>query len=62
MLKVTPVVVVLLFACPAFAQNPPANRLAAAGCGANDVRFEVKTDKKQQPTAQPEAGTRRWST
>jgi hypothetical protein len=46
----------LLFASPILAQGPTSNPLAAAGCGANDVQFDVKTDKKQHPTAQPEAG------
>jgi hypothetical protein len=48
--------VVLLFAAPALAQDSAANALAAAGCGANEVHFDVKTDKKQHPTAQPDAG------
>jgi hypothetical protein len=48
------VLFVFLFASPVLAQDSAA--LAAAGCGPNDVRFEVKTDKKQHPTAQPEAG------
>jgi hypothetical protein len=48
--------VALLFASPAFAQDTAAIALAAAGCGTNDVRFDVKTDKKQHPTAQPDAG------
>jgi hypothetical protein len=43
--------VVLLFASPALAKDSAANALAAAGCGANEVRFDVKTDKRQQPTA-----------
>ena len=51
---------VALFASPVFsqnsAQNSGADALTAAGCGANDVHFNVKTDKKQHPTAQPEAG------
>ncbi|HLZ13133.1 MAG TPA: hypothetical protein VKP58_11150 [Candidatus Acidoferrum sp.] len=46
----------LLFASPAFAQNSAVSPLAAAGCGANEIRFDVKTDKKQHPTAQPDAG------
>ncbi|MGA8307057.1 MAG: hypothetical protein WB723_15385 [Candidatus Acidiferrales bacterium] len=46
----------VLFASPALAQNAPTDPLMAAGCGANDVRFDVKTDKKQHPTGQPEAG------
>jgi hypothetical protein len=40
-----------------FAQDDSAAKaFEAAGCGSNDVKFEVKTDKKQHPTAQPEAG------
>jgi hypothetical protein len=41
---------------PAFAQDSAANALASAGCGANEVRFDVKTNKKQHPTAQPDSG------
>jgi len=48
--------VVLLFASATLAQDSVANALAAAGCGANEVHFDVKTDKKQHPTAQPNAG------
>ena len=47
----------LLFASPVFAQDDSAAKaVEAAGCGPADVKFEVKTDKKQHPTAQPEAG------
>ena len=38
--------VVLLLASPALAQDSAANALAGAGCGANEVRFDVKTDKQ----------------
>jgi hypothetical protein len=48
--------VLLLFASPVLAQDSTPNPLAAAGCGANEVHFEVKTNKKQHPTAQPDAG------
>ncbi len=48
--------IALLFAAPALAQDSSADLLAAAGCGANKIHFDVKTDKKQHPTAQPEAG------
>jgi len=48
--------IALLFASPAFAQDSTVNPLAAAGCGANEIHFDVKTDKKQHPTAQPDAG------
>lgn len=50
----TTALVALLFASPALAQDSAANALAAAGCGANEVHFSVKTDKKQHPTAQPD--------
>jgi hypothetical protein len=45
-----------LLAANVFAQNDAAKARMAAGCGSNDVMFEVKTDKKQHPTGQPEAG------
>jgi uncharacterized protein DUF2846 len=47
---------ILLFASPLFAQDQAAAARAAAGCGPNEVKFSVKTDKEQHPTAQPEAG------
>jgi hypothetical protein len=54
MLRTT--LVVLLFASPALAQDSAANPLAAAGCGANEIHFDVTTNKKQHPTSQPVAG------
>ena len=48
--------IALLFASPAFAQDSTINPLAAAGCGANEIHFDVKTNKRQHPTAQPDAG------
>ena len=48
--------IALPVASPAFAQDSTVNPLAAAGCGANEIHFDVKTDKKQHPTAQPDAG------
>jgi hypothetical protein len=47
---------VLLFASSLFAQDQAAAARAAAGCGPNEVKFTVKTDKAQHPTAQPGAG------
>ncbi|MGA8367698.1 MAG: hypothetical protein ACLQMT_13120 [Candidatus Acidiferrales bacterium] len=44
----------LLFATPMLAQNQAA--LAAAGCGSDKIQFDVKTDKKQHPAAQPDPG------
>lgn len=47
---------VLLFALPLFAQDQATAARAAAGCGPTEVKFTVKTDKKQHPMAQPDAG------
>lgn len=47
---------VLLFASSLFAQDQAAAARAAAGCGPTEVKFTVKTDKGQHPTAQPGAG------
>jgi hypothetical protein len=46
---------ILIFASPIFAQDQAA-AAHAAGCGPNEIKFTVKTDKKQHPTAQPSAG------
>src|SRR5258708_20660207 len=48
--------VVLLFAGPAWGQEQAADALAMAGCGPNEVKFEVKKDKKEHPTGQVEPG------
>ncbi len=50
-----------LFAAPAIATHAQNNQDAAtltraAGCGASDVEFNVKTDRIQRPTAQPAPG------
>jgi hypothetical protein len=45
-----------LFALPALSQDQAAVARTAAGCGPSEVQFDVKTDKKQHPVAQPEAG------
>jgi hypothetical protein len=48
--------VVLLFAVPAWGQEQAADALAMAGCGPSNVKFEVKKDKKQHPMGQVEPG------
>jgi hypothetical protein len=45
-----------LFALPTFAQDSGAAALAAAGCGAPEIEFNVKVDKKSHPLPQPESG------
>ena len=47
--------VLLLFALPVFAQDQAAKARAAAGCGPNEVQFDVKTNKNQHPTADTNA-------
>jgi hypothetical protein len=47
---------VLLFVSPVLAQESTQTALVAAGCGLNDIRFDVKTNKKLHPTAQPDPG------
>jgi hypothetical protein len=47
---------VLLLASPVFAQDEAETARVAAGCGPNEIKFDVKTDKKQHPTGQPEEG------
>ena len=51
-----PILAVLLFAAPMFAQDPGAVALAVAGCGPSDVEFKVKVDKKHHPLPQPDPG------
>jgi hypothetical protein len=51
---------ILLFAIPVVAHpqktQDAATLARAAGCGPNEVEFNVKTEKNQHPTPQPEAG------
>src|SRR5208283_5801278 len=44
----------LLFALPAFAQTT-ATPAAAPGCGSEDYKFDVKTDKGKHPQFQPDS-------
>ena len=50
------ILALFLLATPAFAQDDAATARAAAGCGPDQVNFEVKTDKKRHPAPQPEPG------
>ncbi len=51
-----PLVVALLFAGPAWAQERAGDALAVAGCGPDGVQFSVKKDAKQHATGQAEPG------
>jgi len=48
------VLVALLFAASAFAQDQPAG--VSPACGPGDASFEVKVDRSQHAMAEPEAG------
>jgi Protein of unknown function (DUF2846) len=54
------VIAVLFLAGQLLAQNTAPDQAAqarmAAGCGPNEIHFDVKTDKHQHPAGQPEAG------
>ena len=48
--------VILLLSCCAFAQDKVAISAAEAGCGPQEAKFEVKSDKSQHPAPTPEEG------
>jgi hypothetical protein len=50
------VLVVVLFVAPVFAQDPAQAVSTRGGCGLAEAQFDVRTDRKQHPVAQPEAG------
>jgi len=46
----------LAFATSTFAQSTPTPQAAAPGCGTDNIKFEVKSDKSQHPLLKPEPG------
>ena len=44
------------FAATSFAQNAPTETAAPPGCGAENTKFDVKTDRSQHPLVKPEPG------
>jgi hypothetical protein len=50
------ILVVLLFAASVLAQDQAPTARPAAGCGPNEIKFDVKTDQRQHPIGQPESG------
>jgi hypothetical protein len=55
-MKTVLAVLVFLSATFVFAEDQEAAARVAAGCGPNEVQFDVKTDKKQHPMGQADAG------
>jgi hypothetical protein len=50
------VLIFLLLGSPVLAQDPSTATPAGAGCGSNDVQFDVVTNRNQHTVAQPEPG------
>jgi hypothetical protein len=48
--------IALLLASPVFAQDEAETARVAAGCGPNEIKFNVKTEKKRHPTGQAAEG------
>jgi hypothetical protein len=46
----------LAFATTCSAQNAPTETAAAPGCGGEDTKFDVKTDRSKHPFVKPEPG------
>jgi hypothetical protein len=44
------------FTTTAFAQSTPPGTAVPPGCGADNTKFDVKTDRSQHPLAKPEPG------
>ena len=56
MSRITLAFMIFLLPALAMAQDQTSAARAAAGCGPAETQFNVKTDKKQHPMMQPEAG------
>lgn len=56
MMRILVVSLLTMLAVPVHAQDQAAAARTAAGCGADNVQFNVKTDKSQHPQGQVPAG------
>ena len=55
-MKTVLAIFLLSFATVSLAQTTPMEQAAAPGCGKDDVKFDVKTEKSQHPFAKPGPG------
>jgi hypothetical protein len=55
-LKTLPTLFLFLFATTTFAQNAPPQSAAAPGCGTDNTKFDVKSDRSQHPFLNPAPG------
>jgi hypothetical protein len=57
MKQTVPAILLLaFFASSALAQDPSATASSSGGCGPNEAQFDVTTNKKDHPLAQPDSG------
>jgi len=56
MRKYIPLFALAFLASPVFAQDPSTAVSGSGGCGPNEGQYEVSTDKKNHPAAQPDSG------
>jgi hypothetical protein len=55
-MKTVLAIFLLSFPIASFAQTASVEQAATPGCGKDDVKFDVKTEKSQHPFAKPEPG------
>lgn len=55
-MKILLAIFLLSFATTSLAQTAVIEQAAAPGCGKDDVKFDVKTEKSQHPFAKPDPG------
>src|SRR5262249_2204688 len=56
MRKYLPLFALAFLGSPVFAQDPSASASSSGGCGPNEGQYDVTTDKKNHPAAQPDSG------
>jgi len=56
MRKYIPLFAIAFLGSPVFAQDPSASASSSGGCGPNEGQYDVTTDKKNHPAAQPDSG------
>src|SRR2546430_1529256 len=55
-MKTLSVLLLFAFTTSSFAQNAPTGAAAAPGCGSDNTKFDVKTDRSLHPLVKPEPG------
>lgn len=55
-MKTLPALLLFALVVPSLAQNAPTETAAAPGCGAENIKFDVTTDRSKHPFVKPEPG------